>query len=561
MAPDASEAPRPWRRALIASLAIVAPLLALRAPNGFTLDDWKTLAADGPYADPSRVFDVLTTGSLALMGTEGAIDTWRPLSVVGFVFELQVGGGAPWPSLLTNALAHLLATALVFALVRRWVPDVTPGLAGFAAVAFAVHPAAAEAHVWINGRADLFAGVFVLATLLALGPAGRPGFDGEIPSRPAWGAGAALLVACLCKESALLLAIPLIVTHLVPRLARPADALRVVRWLAPTAAAAILYLIGRSVVLGGAAAGESADWSVAIARFGLLYVDALFSVIVPHDVGMRVVGADYADASSAVLVAGWIGAVAMGALAFAVRRRAPLVTWWLVATAAWLAPIAMIAAVQWPGFGRYLYLSHAFAVVAFAGLAVRALAARPERARLVTVAVAVWCLVAAALLVQVTATYRDLDTFTRASHAASPTARYTWAHMGRLYAEAGDYGRAIPLFEGSLEAKPGDVGTRSNLGWALIRGGRGAQAAEVARVGLQTDDLSADARADLLHIEAAGTLDGDVARAADAFAACLALQPDGPCAASIQRVLAGHPRAAELSAALTARGVTVPTPR
>ena len=73
-----------------------------------------------------------------------------------------------WPQHLVNLLLHVLATALVFTLVRRFAPA---GPALVAALVFGVHALHTEAIAWIVGRAEVFAFVFGLAGTLMYGAA------------------------------------------------------------------------------------------------------------------------------------------------------------------------------------------------------------------------------------------------------------------------------------------------------------------------------------------------------------------------------------------------------
>jgi tetratricopeptide (TPR) repeat protein len=217
-----------------------------------------------------------------------------------------------------------------------------------------------------------------------------------------------------------------------------------------------------------------------------------------------------------------------------------------------LAPIAMIASVEWPGFGRYLYIPWGFCVIALAEVSTRIVDSRPGQARTLAVAAAGWLLLATGLHVAVTFAYRDLDAFTRATWAASPDARYSWASMGRIHAEAGEHALAVPLLRGALDAQPDDSGTRRNLAWSLVHAARFEDVEQVADP--RSHAVRDEDRAELWHALGAARLEGDVDGAADAFVSCLALQGyDGTCVASLARISAGHPAAPSLRRALAQR--------
>lgn len=96
--------------------------------------------------------------------------SWRPLVVASFRLNWLAGGLSPWGYHAVNILLHAVASGLFAAtlgclvfgdLPRRW------ELAFGGGLLFAVHPVHVENVASVVGRADVLAGMFVLASILA----------------------------------------------------------------------------------------------------------------------------------------------------------------------------------------------------------------------------------------------------------------------------------------------------------------------------------------------------------------------------------------------------------
>ncbi len=68
---------------------------------------------------------------------------------------------------LTNVLLHICSTLLVYAILRRTLPQVPPLAAAIGAAIFAVHPLQVEAVAWATGLKDVLAAFFGLAAISA----------------------------------------------------------------------------------------------------------------------------------------------------------------------------------------------------------------------------------------------------------------------------------------------------------------------------------------------------------------------------------------------------------
>ena len=129
---------------------------------------------------------------------EVALGYYRPLITLLYRADRALWGMNPAGYHLTNLLAHLLATLLVYLVALRTVER--PLAAWAAALLFSVLPGHTEAIGWIQGRVDLVSTVLALFTLLALLRARE--VSGAAGHAWAWLAGVTFLGALLAKESA-----------------------------------------------------------------------------------------------------------------------------------------------------------------------------------------------------------------------------------------------------------------------------------------------------------------------------------------------------------------------
>jgi hypothetical protein len=123
---------------------------------------------------------------------------YRPLVTVSFVLDAQWSGTHPWGYHLTNVALHLVATGLLYALLRRLHLQLWPSV--FATSLFAIHPALVESVAWIPGRNDSLFTVFALgAWVLLIADVARPSTSLRI------GHVACFWSALLSKETAVVL--------------------------------------------------------------------------------------------------------------------------------------------------------------------------------------------------------------------------------------------------------------------------------------------------------------------------------------------------------------------
>src|SRR3989339_2193475 len=92
------------------------------------------------------------------------VDQYRPIHVLSFMLEAQLGGKEPLVYHFSNLLTHLLGDCLVFILLLRL--GYKRQLSFIFAALFTAHPALSQAVAWIPGRNDSQLAIFVLLSFL-----------------------------------------------------------------------------------------------------------------------------------------------------------------------------------------------------------------------------------------------------------------------------------------------------------------------------------------------------------------------------------------------------------
>jgi protein O-mannosyl-transferase len=160
------EAPRPRRWVAPAALCALTLLAwASSFGSGFVLDNRGLILEDTRLREASA-------RNLALILDHtywwpyGESGLYRPFTTLTYLFNYSILGNGANPAgyHAVNLLLHACNVLLVFALARRLIRDVWPAF--FVAALWAVHPVLTESVTNIVGRADLLAGMALLAGLL-----------------------------------------------------------------------------------------------------------------------------------------------------------------------------------------------------------------------------------------------------------------------------------------------------------------------------------------------------------------------------------------------------------
>ena len=431
------------------------------------------------------------------------LDTYRPLTMATFFWDSAWSGRDTWSYHLTNLVLHTLVVLLLFFAARRLLSEARRPWALFAAAWVGLQPVAAEAHVWINGRSDLCAAIFLLASLWL--------FLATRTTPSAWRsamAGLCFLLACLAKEVVLPAAFVMLAWH-IGMLARPVRQWRIspaLRSWWPVAAAVVVYFALRLAALDALATGNKTNLAGALGRLSLLWLEGLRQILMPEAVSMRVFADETAHVSTLVRVLAWVAVIVIAVFTWRVRTQAPLVALGLAWFAALSAPASLIT---WPGFGRYFYLPMLLLAVAAADLLAR-VQERTSRPWLVAAAAGVY-LAASALLLQVTIeTYRTEETFYSAAIEDSPDSALGYRGLGRVRADERSYDEAIELLSYAYGIDQAQD-TALNLGLALVMSGRGEEGYELAVKALS---MNPKRPGDFYNIAVLATMNRDVEKTA-----------------------------------------------
>ncbi len=351
---------------MYAAVVLALGLVTLPGMLGtWVYDDIKML--ENPMSDDaSDIPAVFVRNSGHYLSRGATIDTtsgvtYRPLTHLTLVTPHALIGPVPLPHHVVGLLLHALVAMLVLGLDRR-LHGRSTGAGVAAAGLVALHPALAEAWVWINGRSDLVAGVVVAAAALVAFPRG-----GATPA-PAARHFALTAVFCslavLAKEPAIIAAAAVFGAAALPARAPwierapigPA-AFRFAAAVAGSVVALVVYLALRANTLADsppvAFAGGSSVGSL-LGRAPLLVAIALETLVTPIPRPMRLLAWEtlvgWTPARAALLTTAGMGLLV---LLFTGRLRALVL---LGGALLCLLPTGHVAEHDWMGFDRYLYM-------------------------------------------------------------------------------------------------------------------------------------------------------------------------------------------------------------
>ena len=605
-------------------LALVALATLPVFGNQFGWDDEEMILDSGVIHDPANLpaiflHDTMYSVHGDAYGASVQLDTYRPVTMTTFVWDAAISGRTPFSYHLTNFVAHLATVGLVYLLAlslletRPGTPtevreaeaaevDVarrkragaldgerrrdrldrsaprprgflvgSPGAgaepwAAFAAGFFGLHPLLAEAHVWINGRSDVFAALFGVAAVLAW-------------RRNRLVVASGLLLLGLLSKEVLLTALPAL--GILAWREREDDGIQRLSVLAGAAGAALAL---RAWALSGLKASEGGAHVLdALRLVPWLLLDGLRALLLPTRGGVRLLSEEYADLGATHLLLGCLLIAALGALSWRLRRVAPEVGFGLLWAAGSLAPVALIASSGWWGFGRYLYLPAIGVGIALASLLRLLWTKREEARRPLALGLGAWLLLFAGLLFVTTRTWRTPEDLAHATIRANPDLSLGWQALAAWHAEHGDLADAARYAREAIDRNPRSRAA-AILGSALLSEGRAAEARPLleraARAQAYRLDLAYDLglarletgelegamaaakhgqerfpdRADFFHLEALVRASGDPVASIDGTIAALQRQPEHVAARGLPAaILRSHPRAAAYRAALEQR--------
>ena len=148
------------------------------------------------------------------LSNQSSLPYYRPLPLLSIWWDFRLSSVFPVSHHLTNVLLHVLCTVLVFLLLRVFLSASRGAL--FGAFVFALHPIHTESVAFVSGRTDLFATVFIVASVLAWIRVSR-----GISSSPKWEylvGVLAFFLAGLSKESSVVVPVVILAWDAVERL-------------------------------------------------------------------------------------------------------------------------------------------------------------------------------------------------------------------------------------------------------------------------------------------------------------------------------------------------------
>lgn len=443
---------------LLSWLVLLGAVLAAyvgTVANGYVWDDTFFLSGNVVVASLSDVFCIVTEPLF------GQRSYFRPLPLLMIYVEALASGRNPAISHAVNLIVHLANSTLVLLLTRRAMADaklserVVWGGSLLIALVYAVHPALSEAVIWISSRFDLMA---TLCMLLALWVWGADRLNDVVR-----GVVVSLIffMGALCKESLVSLPVVLVIYQLLRDAVRgERDQFELRDVLAPRhvvayvgiISAGIAYLALRQQALSGAELLQGREYPVglrmmlpflAIGQYIKLTLTPFFGISPHHSFywsGLEDLK-QYLPWAIAALVL--VFAAGLGLLR---RRLYSLVVW------AWLAALFPVLHVVRLVIGdnlvqeRFMYFPLAVLLLLSPYAVARIRVSVPMAKLLVGVAV-LFVLVAIPLVRSVVPMWRsDAVLWEWVAHT-DPQSREAKANMLWVYAEQGQYDRALATFE------------------------------------------------------------------------------------------------------------------
>jgi tetratricopeptide (TPR) repeat protein len=151
------------RRNLWISLALLVATLAVYSP----VHDFEFTNYDDPdyVTDNPQVRNALTSTGVVWAFTTSFAANWFPITWLSHMLDVQLFGLSSGMHHLTNVLLHAAASLLLFLLLLRSTGARWPS--AFVAFVFALHPLHVESVAWVAERKDVLSALFWFATLLA----------------------------------------------------------------------------------------------------------------------------------------------------------------------------------------------------------------------------------------------------------------------------------------------------------------------------------------------------------------------------------------------------------
>lgn len=421
----------------------------------------------------NRYIRDLTWENVRAIFTPGTAGTYQPVRTLSYALDYQFWQLNPFGYHLTNVICHTLSAWLVLLLIRAL--NQPNALAGVTALLFALHPVQVEAVTWVAGRRDVLSGLFLLLAVLAYVRFRSPG-PASGPARALWYALALAAggLGLLSKASVVVLpALLLLYDGLfgVPPergwRRRLAHLGRSLLFSVPFAAMTLGFLavfLAASRASGVAkAAYHGGSRLTTLLTMTRVFAEYVWTLLAPTNLsltyGIRIIAS---PGNSAFLTA-VLTLAAVGLLALAARKRAPIITfgilWWGIA----LLPVANILPIAVVKADRYLYVPSIgiFLVLAWACSAGWHRLERLKAGPVKIAGQALYGLLIAALLLSYgwlaarrNQDWRNSESLWNATLDTHPDSPIALNNLGLIYADQGKYEQAINLYQYLLLRHP-----------------------------------------------------------------------------------------------------------
>ena len=545
-----------WVRWLVPLLVVLCTLAAFlpTLQNHFVnWDDDKNFLDNHHYRG-------LTWQQLSWMWTTH-LGHYIPLTWMTLGMDYLLWGMNPVGYHLTSLLLHATSAVVFFFLARRFLTLALPRAsgrghaltvsAGFAALVFAIHPLRVESVAWVTERRDVLSGLFYLLTLLTyLRSCERPELG-----RWWYGLSVALFgCALLSKSMAVSLPVVLLILEAYPlrRLGgslgwASASARRVylekIPFVLLAAAASALALLAqlssRAMV---SVAHLSALDRLAVSAYGLSFY--LWKTVVPLNLSPLYMLPQTVNPAATPFIVSYGGVLAVTAIALALRRR------WPGLPAAWLAYVVVLLPVlgiaqNGPQIAadRYTYLAAlGWAILAGAGLlscwrlSTSSTTGAPTTWGLAGIATGVVIALGVLTWNQVQV-WHDSERLWTHAVAVDPNSFMAHNNLGYALDRQGKLAEAIEHYRQALRIKPDYAEAHNNVGHALDGQGKSAEAIEHFQQALRIQPETAEA-----HVNWGLALDrqGKPAEAIEHLQQALRIQPENAEAHSNWGVVLGQ---------------------
>jgi hypothetical protein len=403
-------------------LLVAAPLFV---GGGWVYDDLQ-MVGNAAMDDAGDVLAVFARTSADYLGGahEGGSETrtWRPITMLTLV-ATHVVAPSPAAHHLVGWSLHVAAVALLLGADRRratWL--------SLAVGTFALHPALAEAWLYVNGRSDLVAGLCLVGLWRACRMPGRGGLALVL----------LLSVAGALAKETFLCAAPFVLLARSRVRGRRSRTLLGLGALGLLTAIALAVFVRDEVGAGGSAA-RLFDPRM-LARWPALVGLGAETLALPLPRPMRSLSHELGPAAPLHLLA---LVVPIGAIALLARARKVRPILHVLGAIAALLPTVLVSDVFWLGFDRYLYMPAVLLVTACASeLRALALSRRAALATLALVALLGLSTTLSGLA------YRDQPSFQAALLEARPDDPAGHLMLAQARGQVGDRAGALAALAG-----------------------------------------------------------------------------------------------------------------